>query len=122
MTRALALVLVVLFLVLQSGIAEPTRVSIVRPIQILNEQTYVRYQIQVDPQAENRALVLAAVDEGVVVRSSREQLDGDKAPRTRWIVWQNGLPAGEYVLLAIVFNSQREVARASVPVTVLARF
>lgn len=122
MNRALALVCVVLFLVWQSGLSTPTRVSIVRPIQIVTADTYVRYMVQVEPRDENRMLVLAAVDEGGAVRSSREQLDGDRAPRTRWIVWQHGLPAGDYMVIAAVFNSQREVARASVPVTVMSRF
>jgi hypothetical protein len=122
MIRALLLVLVVLSLLFQSGLTTPSRVSIVRPIQLVNEHSYIRYMVQVDPQAENRALVVAAVDEGVVVRSTREQLDGVDAPRTRWIEWKYGLPAGEYMVVAVLFSSQREVARASVPVTVLARF
>lgn len=123
MIRALALVLVVLFLVYQSGIALPTRVSIIRPMQIVNEHAYLRYQVQVDPQAENRSLVVGAFDEGVAVRLTKEQLDGAEAPRTRWIVWRNGLPAGEYLLVAALIGlGGREVARASVPLVVLSRF
>ena len=121
MIRALALVLVVVWLVFQSGIVTPSRVSIVRPVRFIQENQYVRWQIQIDPQAENAALVVAAVD-GDVVRSTREQLDGELAPRTRWIEWKHGLPAGEYTVVAVLFNSTREVARASTELSVMARF
>ena len=121
MIRALSLIFVVLFLVALSPITVPSRVSIVRPVRFAQENQYLRYQIQIDPQSENALLVVAAVD-GDVVRRSREDLDGENAPRTRWIEWKHGLPAGEYTVLAIVYNSSREVARASAELSVMARF
>lgn len=111
--------LVFALLVLQSG--HPARVAIVRPMNFVQEREYIRYMVQVDPQAENRLLVVAAVD-GDVVRQSKEALDGESAPRTRWIEWKTGLPAGEYQVVAAVFDSTKEVGRASVPLTVIARF
>lgn len=130
MIRALVLVLVVVVLILQAGLTTPTRVSIVRPIQIVNEYAHLRYQVQVDPHAENRALVLAAVDTSLeratledATRLTSEQLDGEHAPRTRWVEWKYGLPAGDYVVVAVLYSGiKNEIARASVPVTVLARF
>ena len=118
MIRALLLVTAVLLLV---ALQPPSRVSIVRPVRFVQEHQYLRYQIQIDPQSENAALVVAAVD-GDVVRSTREQLDGESAPRTRWIEWKHGLPAGEYTVVAVLFNSSREVARASTELSVMARF
>lgn len=121
MIRALALVLLVVVLVLQMG-SESTRVSIIRPTRFLYDDQSSRWWVRVEPHDEHRWLVLAAMDEGGPVRSSREQLDGANAPRTRWIDWRSGLPAGDYRVVAIVYSQSKEVARASVPLTVLARF
>ena len=120
MIRALALVCVVLVLMFQSGLMDTARISVRGP-SFVGEGQYVRYMVRIDPRAENRLLVLAAVDESGPVRSTKEQLDGDSAPRTRWVEWKFGLPAGEYVILALLYSSQKEIARASVPVTVLSR-
>jgi hypothetical protein len=122
MRRIGLLVLVYLALILQSGLGEPARVSIVRPSRFIPERAAVRWMVQVQPAEENRRLELAAFDDGVEVSMSKRQLDGAEAPKTWWITWAEGLPAGEYMLVASVHNSSREVARASVPVTVLARF
>lgn len=122
MRRVGLLAVVYLALILQSGLSEPRRVSIVRPTAFVRENEYVRYMVQVHPHADNRTLLVAALDGDVAVRQSREQLDGESAPKTRWIEWKHGLPAGEYLVVAVVLGQSRELARASVPVTVLASY
>jgi hypothetical protein len=122
MRRIGLLVLVYLALILQSGLGEPARVSIVRPARFIPERAAVRWMVQVQPVEENRKLVLTAFDDGIEISASQRQLEGEDAPKTWWIEWDEGLPAGEYLLVAAVYSSSREVARASVPVTVMARF
>lgn len=120
-SRGVGLILLVLALVLQSGLSTPTRVSIIRPAYFVREYEYIRWQVQIEPHAENRLLVVAAVD-GDVVRQTKEQLDGDAAPRTRWIEWKHGIPAGEYQVIAVLYSQANEIARATVPLTVLSRY
>lgn len=78
--------------------------------------------IRVEPAADNRALVVAAVDEeGTTVRQSLEQLDGDAAPRTRWLTWAR-LPGSEYTIVATVYGaSGHVVASARVTMMIVAR-
>ena len=128
MIRALALVCAVVLLV---GLGAPPRVSFIRPPGFVNEYAALRFVVQVDPHAENAALVVAALDGSLewstledAVRLTREQLDGEAAPRTRWIEWREGLPAGEYLLVAVLYSGiANESALASVTnrVTVLGR-
>jgi hypothetical protein len=116
--RLLAALLIAL---VQSGSALPPRVAIVRATAHAWDDESVTMQVQVEPNPENRALVMAASDEGMVVRQSVEQLDGDTARRTRWVTWQS-LPAGELMLSATVITADRSVAGTSRrPITVLSR-
>ena len=78
--------------------------------------------IRVEPRAENRALLVSAIDEdGLTVRQSLEQLDGDTAMRTRWLTWAH-VPAGELAIVASVYaSSSKPVATAKVTMQILAR-
>jgi hypothetical protein len=78
--------------------------------------------IRVEPLAENRALLVTAIDEdGLIVRQSLEQLDGDTAPRTRWLTWGR-VPAGELAIVASVYaSSSKPAATARVTMQILAR-
>lgn len=88
--RSLILVGAIVLYALLSFASNEPRVSFVRPHRIVTEDDATRWQIRVEPHAENRLLIVAAVEGGEVVRRSDEQLDGDKAPRTRWIDWRGG--------------------------------
>jgi hypothetical protein len=95
------------------------RVEVVRPVAYVPEGQSVTFQIRVDAHPDNRRLVLVAGDEVSEVRRSEEQLDGATAPRTRWIKWVGGLPAGSYVIVGAIFGaSGRELARDTHPLTV----
>lgn len=118
MTRR-ALFLLALVTCLAQRADAPPRVAIVRWTAYAFDDEQISLMVQVDPRPENRALVIAAVDDGLVVRSSREQLDGEQARRTRWIEWR--LPAGELLLTATLFESRGEVARATRPIHILSR-
>ena len=48
---------------------------------------WVQFQIRVEPDPENRLLIVEAADDVGTVRRSDEPLDGDKAPRTSWLKW-----------------------------------
>jgi hypothetical protein len=94
------------------------RVEVVRPVAYVPEGQSVTFQIRVDPHADNRRLVLVAGDALSEVRRSEEQLDGNTAPRTRWVKWM-GLPAGDWIIVAALYGvSGRELARDTHPLTV----
>ena len=98
----------------------PPRVAIVRAPAVTWEDEPITVQVQVAVHADNRWLVVAAVDDGLVVRQSVEQLDGIKAPRTRWIRWRLG--AGELQIVAMLYEaSEHAVARDTASIVVLSR-
>jgi hypothetical protein len=72
--------------------------------------------VQVIPDADNRWVVVQM--DGPMFQGSRIQLDGIDTPKTLPYVWFRGLPAGEYEVLAVLYNSQKEVARTATTVTV----
>jgi hypothetical protein len=114
------LALVLVLLTVQSSSAPP-RVAIVRATAFAFDDEAISILIQVEPNAHNRALVIAAVEEGVAVRQSYEQLDGEQAMRSRWIKWGT-LPAGDLMLVASLLESgSKPVAVASRPIHVIAR-
>src|SRR5262245_40072348 len=114
MRRSFLLVAVVLVLAAQGH--APPRVAIVRATSFAFDDEAIVIMIQVEPNVANRALIVSAVEDGVAVRSSLEALDGDKAPKTRWVRW-NRLPAGDLLLVATVFESKPSaVARAIHPI------
>ena len=108
-------------LLLVALMAPSPRVSIVRAPNHVWDDEPVVLMVQVEPDADNRLLVIAALDEGLVIRQSTEQLDGDKARRTRWVRWER-LSAGELMITAIVITVDgKQGGRAQRPITVLAR-
>jgi hypothetical protein len=68
----------------------------------------VRVTVRVQPNAENRGLVVEA--DGTMYRSSFFQLDGADAPITFQINWP-ALTAGEYDVRAAVSSRVRVLAR-----------
>jgi hypothetical protein len=107
---------------LQTSSSAPSRVSFLKPIpRIVSNQDQVTFKIQVDPRRENRLLIMAALDVGgEVVRRSDETLDG-ASPRTRWLRW-TGLPAGDLIVLAEVWDSQKPLGKATTPLCVQGQF
>ena len=101
--------------------SDPPRIAIVRAPAVLFERDAIRVFVQVEPHAENRGFILAAVDEGGSVRQSLVQLEGADAPRSWWIDWREGLPAGEMELVAVLMTKDGPGPRARRPLQVLAR-
>lgn len=99
--------------------SEP-RVQFVRPPAIVSDQDTIVLQVRVEPDAENRLLVVMAVDGDDVVRRSDEALAGADAPRTRWIRWR--LSSGELILQARVYGSAGQRGIAVQPILVRGRF
>jgi hypothetical protein len=65
--------------------------------------TTLAIRVSVAPQAENRALEIV-IDSSDFYRSSRVQLDGDRAPRTNTMKIDS-VPAGVYEVTAIVIGA-----------------
>jgi hypothetical protein len=77
----------------------------------------VRVRIHVEPSSENRSLTIVA-DSGDYFRSSLIQLEGESAPSTVSLSYDN-LPGGEYEVRCVLTDSsgrQRAIARASLTV------
>jgi len=99
----------------------PARVAIIRANAINWEDEQIAIMIRVEPDARNRWLIVAAMEGGVAVRVSLEQLDGEDAAITRWLRWSS-LPAGEFLIVAALKESgPHDVARAVWPMKILAR-
>jgi hypothetical protein len=64
---------------------------------------FVRIQATIDVDADNRAVEITA-DSGDFYRSSRIQLEGDRAARTNIFEFP-GLPSGEYEVTATLFGA-----------------
>jgi len=80
----------------------------------------VRVQATIELDADNRAVEITA-DSGEFYRSSRIQLEGDRAARTNIFEFP-GLPAGDYEVTATVFGSDgRPRGRVRQTVTVVGR-
>lgn len=71
---------------------------------------WIRLRVQVAPDPLNRWLTVAIVSDGFG-RSSLEQLDGARAPRTRWVEYPD-VPAGVYTVQAIVARPPQRPWRA----------
>lgn len=110
---------VALFSLCALAAGDPPRVSFWLAHRIVTDQEHVRWIVRVEPHAENRVLIVAAYDGDIWVRRTDIQLEGEHARRTHYIDWRP-LPAGELVILAVVLSGTKEVARATVPVTVTA--
>ncbi len=117
-----SLLVAILIALMQSGSALPPRVAIVRATFITWEDEKVTVMVQVEPHAENRALVLRVLDDGFEARTSLIQLDGEKAWKTHRVEWQR-VPYGEdMALVAMLYDDAgKVVASARRTITVLAR-
>ncbi len=99
---------------------EPARVQILHAPRYLTDDTPVSFDVRVLPDAANRLLVMAALDDtGEAIRRSDEELDGATAQVTRRLEW-NSLRAGSYTLLARTFDGAgRQLAQATAALEVL---
>ena len=96
------------------GAKDPLTMA-VSPVQSF-APTNLLIRIHVEPDADNRALVVVA-ESGEYYRSSRMQLDGVDAPRTISLEMRN-LPGGDYDVWSALINSTgRE--RAAVRTTII---
>lgn len=86
---------------------------------IKTEPAYVRLRVRVEPDPANRWLTVMIVSEGFG-RSSVEQLEGDRSPRTRWIDYPD-VPAGDYQAEAVVERQAASRSRDVAPLHVLPR-
>jgi hypothetical protein len=92
------------------ALAPPERVQIVRSTSFSYDDEPLTFQVRVEPWPQNRHLILVATDQdGFLARRSYEQLEGERSPRTRWIVWR-ALPAGEYLVYAAIFEDGDDIA------------
>ena len=94
-------------------LANTQPVSFLRPRAFASDREDIYIQVQVEPHAANRSLVIAAVDADFVVRRTDVELEGERAARTHQFWWRS-LPEGDYVLLAVT-----ERGRAQHPLHVL---
>ena len=109
-----------LWLVLSAWANEP-RVSIaVEGARVQFEPGQIRLRIRVERDKYNRALTVALVSDGFE-RSSLEQLEGESSPLVRWVDYRD-VPAGEYVVIAIVHRPEDRPIRAEDRLQVLSRF
>lgn len=111
--KAILALLVAACAYLLIGVADVPRVQFVRPPFVIRESEMVVLQIRVEPDSENRKLVVAAIDGEFVVARTEEDLPG---PRTRWVRMR--LPAGELLLVAVLLDTHGEVERDTHRLTV----
>lgn len=106
-----------------AAIKPSPRVAFLKPIpRIVSSQDQVTFTVRVEPDQANRLLITAAIDQdGEVVRRSDEDLPGADAPRTRWIRWAS-LPSGDLSILAEVWDNQKPLGRATIPLCVRSTF
>ena len=83
------------------------------------EPAYIRLRVRVEPHPDNRALAVGIVGPDFET-SSLEQLDGDKAPITRWRDFKD-VPAGEYQAIAHIVRVDGSEDVAQDTVTVIGR-
>ena len=83
------------------------------------EPATVRLRVRVEPDPQNRALTVG-IDSADFSTSSLEQLEGDRAPITRWRTF-TGIPAGEYEAIAELYRAPNESVLARDRLTVLGR-
>ena len=101
-----------------SLIVTPPNLSVtVEGSRIQFEPGYVRLKIRVQPDPANRALTVGIVS-AEFETSSLEQLDGDRAPLTRWKEFRD-IPAGEYVAIAEVYRPGADLWHAEDHIRIL---
>jgi hypothetical protein len=118
-TARLAAVLVAAILWAPSASGDEPRVAFLRGGgRFISVDALVDYQVRVPIHADNRTLVLVALDGEFVVRRSDQDVSTERR-RTIWGVrWR--LPPGELTVAAILVGIDGEVGRATRSVTVYA--
>jgi len=111
-------VMLVLGVTLACLLLEPVTVTVESGYFVF-EPAWIRLRVRVEPEAENRGLTVALHGDDYDT-SSYEQLDGDHAPRTRWVTFKD-VPAGVYTVTAIVERAEGRPWRATAGVTVMGR-
>jgi hypothetical protein len=98
--------------------ASEQAVTITNRHRFISSQASVRYGVRVPKHAANRVLIFSAVDaeDGNVVRSSREDLAGDRAPLYREFEWRLG--AANLILVAALYDVRGFKAKAEQPVCI----
>jgi hypothetical protein len=109
--------LLLLAMLAQAG--DAPRVRFLWPQRLTDDQSWTIWTVQVEPHPDNRLLILAAYDGDGPVRRTFIELEGERAKRTHRVEWRSALPAGELLIVASVLGSQKELARATVPITVV---
>ncbi len=110
-------VLAACMLLLESGTTARESVAIRVSPHIAMAPATVRVVVTVEPDRDNRELVLQA-DSDWFFTSSTVELEGDRAPRLQSFVFKE-LPAGNYELTARVLMKTGESRMASSDYTVL---
>lgn len=100
---------------------EAPHVRILFAPAIVTDQDQVVVEVWVEPNVDNRWLIVAACDGDWCARRSDVTLDGDRAAAVHRIEWRAGLPAGELRLVAAVGYGDRELARATRQLIVVRR-
>ena len=121
MRRIVLLAALLVIAGLQIGDSAPPRVAFLKPIpRFVSDRDLIPYKVRIEPEAANRLLRFVAVDrlDGAEVSLSEFQLEGEKAPRTRTL-WRR-MPAGDLWLIAEVWDSQKPLGRAQIPLCVIA--
>lgn len=120
--RACPLVLIVAAIyVLLIAVRDDAKLRIaVEGAQIQFEPASVRLRIRVEPDPANRALAVGVVGPDFET-SSLEQLEGDRAPITRWRTFTN-VPAGEYEVIGELYRPPAPSVLVRARLTVLARY
>lgn len=91
----------------------------IRPPFLLLERQAVAVTVWVDPHPDNRRLVFAAADDLSEVTLTERPMNGDKAQKAWRFDLKEGLPAGDWILVAALYGlSGKETARATSPVQV----
>jgi hypothetical protein len=101
----------------EAGEPERTRVNLqIRPSFALQGHS-VQARVLVEPASSNRLLIVR-VDSLAYYASTERQLQGQDGPRTHVLSWHE-LPAGEYVVEAVVKNTRGEAVQAQGRFTIL---
>lgn len=88
--------------------APPARLTLKVFPWVCNRPCTVRVMVQVDPNVENRHLVVTANGDNYY-SSSTIDLDGENAPYTQPFFWFNELPSGVYRVDAVLQSQSRDV-------------
>lgn len=103
----------------QSAVANTPRVAFIRAPALAPEDAVVTYLIRVPRHPDNRLLVVCAFEADMQVSEMRRELDGVNSAPLVTVRWR--LPEGEFYLVAAVYDSERQVGRATHHLTVYAQ-